>query len=288
MDYSVKLEILKIELSCLPGTKILQEISTFNDSLLILNQNFLEIEKHTKNFFHQGKTINPNLETKRVIHNYLASVVSLIDHTRVFVNSLHHEKEFIEYQQVIDETFIKNPLCNFVKDFRQYIQHYKIPDVSYQTNALSLKSKWSIRIRTEELESFSGWKKDSKRFLKDNYPKVDLLETLKSYQEIVTKFYEWLTIRQKEIFADEIRQVEVKINEIKEVRIYKLVSEIILNQNPFLEYYEKEFISIFSNDNLSDYKTQNSNERIVFMLEKLNVEEVIKPSLKVKLENLIL
>lgn len=292
MSNYIDIKILNTKMLSSSGYEILQEMNTLNDSVRVLNTNHEEIQKHLQNFKNFSITItlnslHPNLETKRLMHNYLASAISLIDHTRIHITNIHKEKKFLDYQPMVKKTFIENPHCVFIKDFRQYLQHYKLPDISFQANALSLKPKWSIKISTSELEKFSGWKKDSKIFIKSKYPRLDLLEVTDNYQKIVNDFYKWLIKNQKEIFSDELNQLEELKIEIKKAKISNTISSIILKNFKSFETFEREFNLILSKEEKENIEHLNQLDKIDEILLILNPNEVIKNVIREKLNTLL-
>jgi len=61
------------------------------------------------------------LEIVCLLHNYLASAKTLIDHTRILVEELYKNTDFwAEYEARKKETFIDSPLAQFVQNLRNY------------------------------------------------------------------------------------------------------------------------------------------------------------------------
>ena len=291
MSEYIDIEILKKKINSSSGYQITQEMNSLNDSVRVLNANYVEIKNHLQNFQKDYKKINgnslhPNLETKRLIHNYLASSISLVDHTRIHIKLIHKEKEFSDYQPMIEKTFIKNPLCVFIKDFRQYLQHYRLPEISFQAYAFNIKLKWSIIISTSELEKFSGWKKESKVFIKNKNPRLDLLDVAENYQNVVNDFYNWLTKTQKEIFSEEIKKFEQLKIEMKNLKISYLTSNLILNIYKSFYAFEKELYLILSKEEKANIKNLIQVDEINKIIEILNLDNVIKNVVRHKLEQL--
>ena len=291
MSEYIDIEILKKKINSSSGYQITQEMNSLNDSVRVLNANYVEIKNHLQNFQKDYKKINgnslhPNLKTKRLIHNYLASSISLVDHTRIHIKLIHKEKEFSDYQPMIEKTFIKNPLCVFIKDFRQYLQHYRLPEISFQAYAFNIKLKWSIIISTSELEKFSGWKKESKVFIKNKNPRLDLLDVAENYQNVVNDFYNWFTKTQKEIFSEEIKKFEQLKIEMKNLKISYLTSNLILNIYKSFYAFEKELYLILSKEEKANIKNLIQVDKINKIIEILNLDNVIKNVVRHKLEQL--
>lgn len=291
MNEIYEIKLLEEELRLLPGHNFFQEMNSLNDSIYVLDSNFSELESHIeklKQYKIKGFTKNPNLETKRLVHNYLCAAITLIDHTRIYVTNIHREKDFIDYQPKIDETFIKNPLCTFIKDFRQYLQHYKLPEITFQTNALSIKPNWSIKIKTEELMKFSGWKSNSKIFIKSQIKSVDLHKAIKEYHKIVNAFYKWLIGRQKEIFETEITEFNEKLNQIKIVKIEHIISNVLSSKYSNFKVFENDFHQVWNKKEIENLNSENPLKKIKRMIEMLEVEHKLKVEFENKLESLLI
>jgi len=215
--------------------EIIREMTSFKESILLLNLNYTELKIHFENFRKTTLKIfseehperNINIETKRLIHNYLSSTVSLIDHTRVYVKKLHTTIDFDEYQLKINKTFIQNSICVFVKDFRQYVQHVKLPDISYRKNVAIIKPHASMAISKEELLKFSGWTKMSKEYIYSHSGSIDLRMILKDYQLIVDEFYVWLISWQENIFKEQIKKIQHLKLSIIDVELKAIIQKII-------------------------------------------------------------
>lgn len=63
------------------------------------------------------------LEIGRLLHNFVASSLSLIDHTRRVKRGLYTDSERENaYDQKLTAAFVNDPLSEFVKGLRQYCQ----------------------------------------------------------------------------------------------------------------------------------------------------------------------
>lgn len=119
----MELRELISEMNSMEEYRIVSEMNNFEESVILLNSNYNELNSHFLNFKKTIFKINSkdeefrdvNIETKRLIHNYLSSVITLIDHTRIHMKILHKTKDIEEYKIKIERTFIGNPLCSFVK-----------------------------------------------------------------------------------------------------------------------------------------------------------------------------
>lgn len=276
--------------------EIVIEMKSFEESIFLLSTNYYELNIYFENFKKttlkifpkDHPTKNVNIETKRLIHNYLCSVITLIDHSRIYINKLHPENSFDEYQIKMKSTFIDVPVCSFVKELRQYLQHYKLPEISFQKNAMSIRQYASMTINKEELLKFSGWKKESKKYINTSINSIDLRKVLKEYQLIVCVFYDWLIKRQKEIFEKEIIKVEELKNEIKILKLKKIEQKLFDSNYKSFTDFENEVYQLISTEHYKKILKLNELERIPEIIKIFKSEEITKYILKERLESILI
>jgi len=155
-------------------------------------------------------------ETKRLLHNFLASAKSLVDHTRVIVNRLYADHEFRnEYQSKLDQDLAKNPVQKFVQNLRNYTQHYTLPILALQIT-FSEDLNFNIKMDVEILKQWDGWG-TSRAYLEaigDNFCIVTLAN---EYFVLIQGFYSWLIQRQQELHQadfENLRQMEEELRNI--------------------------------------------------------------------------
>ena len=223
----------------LPERKTLSKIKTFNVSIEIFNGNYDElleqlVRHNTPEFYmslrSQGKEKlhKYQREISRYLHNYFASAVSLIDHTRVHHKELYKENSrFLDYQNEIDARFVNNPLSSFVKDLRQYFQHYKIPMMSSSISINKDDKDFTVKLllSLEELMNFSGWNSFSKKFINEQGKSIDLIAVVLEYHLLIKDFYEWFGQRQYDIH----KQDREKVDELEQA-IWALSVNVFLKQ----------------------------------------------------------
>lgn len=216
---------LRNELVAMPEYKLMLRIETFRLSLAILKGNYDELRKLL--LFHadmpkalplwdvenRDKLHAFQTEVTRLLHNFVASAMSLIDHSRVLYRELYEPKgRFPEYKEELERRLTRNPLASFVICLRQYFQHYKAPIVFS-------KMRWSrespmfdskLKLNKVELEGFSSWKSPARKFLAKQEDSIDLLNLVEEYYALVMEFYKWFGGRQEEIHSEEFERVDAK------------------------------------------------------------------------------
>ena len=82
------------------------------------------------------------------MHNYSASVLTLIDHTRNFTKKLNNLDLVNELNKKSTPLRLKE-VVGFMKDLRNYIQHYNIPPLGASLEWNTKESKQRIVIKKE-------------------------------------------------------------------------------------------------------------------------------------------
>lgn len=192
--------------------KIYQNLLALKASFKVFSGNFYEItqeleslkdpraflDAHSKN--HEEDISELLDQVLRLLHNFLASAFSLIEHTRKIVKKLYSGKEFQqEYQKKLQEDVISHPIHCFVKHLRNYAQHYTLPILDLRTSLIGTGNfenlNFSVRMDVEVLKQWDGWK-TSRSYLDalNSDWCVDTIVT--EYFTLIQDFYNWLSQRQ--------------------------------------------------------------------------------------------
>ncbi|MDN3510815.1 MAG: hypothetical protein NG784_05860 [Candidatus Jettenia sp.] len=222
------------ELLSMPELETLRRIDNFSHTLYIFNKNYSELKKlfdshndyshamelcHPKN---KQKINDIQLEILRLLHNFVAAALSLIDHSRNYYNDLYRgNNRFPEYEQEVEKRFLNNPLACFVKDLRQFFQHYKIPSILSQVVFIRKTNITRIILQLEKstLTQFSKWSSAAKEYLKDQGDLIDLFQLISNYYLLIIDFHRWIIDRQKEIHSNEFKKIAEKYNELLSLTI---------------------------------------------------------------------
>jgi hypothetical protein len=217
------------EIEQLPGFKLDQEFLGLDITLYIFHRNFVDLstiitflttDPRAAKFYtveNRNKLNELGHEVICKIHNYVAAVLSLLEHTRNLYKKLYRGNNlFPEYQERIDKDFKFDPLSKFVQDLRRYFQHYKSAIIMFRTtldnNGRPIRN---ISIPLDDLLAFKDWTEPAQNYLKTVQGRVDVLEVATAYQDRVIAFYNWFRSRQEEIHADELKELDNKKDELR-------------------------------------------------------------------------
>lgn len=212
------------KLNSMPEYKLLLRIKTLDASLYVFQRNFEELNslliKHSdvkEAIRLRGVGKKPEMraflyEIARLLHNFVTSVKSLIEHTRVIYREIYKRgEEFPEYQVEVDRRFANNPLTKFVEDLRNYCLHYELPAISSMLHFSRLPPtpvfESRIELKIEELNKYSKWSHLAKEYLSSQNKPINLLNVTNAYYALVKDFYNWFQLRQKEIHSQEFAKV---------------------------------------------------------------------------------
>ncbi len=219
------------EIEQLPGFKLYRDQQGLDITLYIFHKNFTDLSNiitfitadprgamlFTVENRHKLEEFGYDVICR--IHNYVAAAKSLVDHTHNLYGKLYKDNNlFPEYQERIDNDFKYDPLSKFVQDLRRYCQHFKSPIVMFRTTLYSNGSPiHSVSIPLDELQAFKDWSAPAKKYLRTIQEKVDVLEVATAYRDKVIAFHNWFRSRQEEIHANELKELDDKKDELREL-----------------------------------------------------------------------
>lgn len=228
--YNKKLSLL--------GHSILTSLESLSKTHYIVKKNYddliyllLKCEEELLFEIYENRKLGQNLklEISRMLHNYLSSVQSLIDHTRRLRNKLKNN-ELNTFWDVQIKKLLNNACIKFVKQFRNYIQHYEIPilhsklkisnpdgitpEVIQNRNATF---EYNIFIDREELLIWDRWNNKSKRYINKFGDDLDLKSIFLEYQQLNNDFYDWFYNKIYSLYEDDIKKVYEIDDKIRQI-----------------------------------------------------------------------
>lgn len=234
----------------------------------------------------RSKSQDLQMETLRALHNYLASAISLIDHTRNFVNDVNSQnKTFLEeYKLKIDSHFVKNELAQFIVSFRQLLQHYKTPLIAMINDLTDDPRKLNTRIVISKvsLKEFSGWRSLAKKYIEKIEDELNLLEVSKQYFDLVNEFYIWFYNKQKDNFKSEFDEMLQLRRLAILARIKKLIKDLIRYDTPISDF-ENQLYDCITDLEVKVYQNLDNEQKFKYIMSvcrtnniTLTVQEVKK------------
>ncbi len=164
-------------------------------------------------------------ETYRLLLNFVASALALVEHTRNIVKELYDKNEFqLEYQNKVNDEISNIPVNKFMQDFRNYILHNKLPFVSpkIQGNRISsigdsnnvMSFKIQLTLNKQQLLKSEKFTALSKQYLKSQDEQIFLDVLADEYFTLIDNFHSWLNKCQREMHESDYSWLLDQWNEL--------------------------------------------------------------------------
>ncbi len=198
------------------GREIHLKLRGLNHTKIILNRNFIALLQLNKlvsielfYFENRSKKENFQLEFARLIHNYLAAVKSLVDHTRVLKKKLNLDSSFEKIYQEKRGDMLGADVVFFIQQLRVYVQHYELlpTGIQVQVNKKD-EEKIILTLSRDTLKEFSDWNPKSLNVLNTSEKEIEIYKLIEEYQRLIEKFYEWFYSELEKIFKVELTEID--------------------------------------------------------------------------------
>ncbi|GAA0249538.1 hypothetical protein ACFFQF_31750 [Haladaptatus pallidirubidus] len=200
------------------GSRIFNEIRSLYSTLNMVNTNFTLLTKKRDEFVAHDATFWMKKsdeemqdffrEYLRRLHNYTASVHTLISHTYTFLDRHEDDKPGLKsgYFEEIRSRDLQTKV-NLLKQIRHYTQKNWIPPLSANIST-SMKGdkdgELELFLDKEEMLEWNGWDSDVQIFLESLDEEIVITKLAEDYQKEMNDFYDWFRTFILSIFYDEI------------------------------------------------------------------------------------
>jgi hypothetical protein len=161
-------------------------------------------------------------EIMRLLHNFLASAATLIDHTRTITRELYEEHRFLqEYEREMTGVFSQSSIAGFVRGLRNWMLHKGLVPVVVQLSFAvpNDTSVSSVVLDLGEMTSWDGWDSRAKAFLAEATSDPRLSDVVESYAVLVLRFYRWLEKRMLELHGSAFQELDELQNRLKALNV---------------------------------------------------------------------
>jgi len=198
-------------------------------SFYILEGNYIEFKRTIESYIkaansdeflrdsekHIDLHIDGGREIGRLIHNYVAAWLSVVDHTRVIHKKLkdHDSSDIRDFTNECElrlAEYLKDTFENvFVKDLRRYVQHKRTPMPTLHfkmkriENLLSesgeplFEAGHSFEFNSKDIEDFN-WNPKAKEYIKSN-KSVPIVQIIDKHFSSMKDFYLWIQFRDHQL-----------------------------------------------------------------------------------------
>lgn len=166
-------------------------------SLYTLRHNYSALLKTFKDFHKKEKhpafwsnrepflrwTVQRKLSTE--ISNYLSSIGSIIDISRIFSKTELDQKSRVIFDEKIKRLFAENTEFSVIRKLRNYVLHYSLLEVGFKSswNDKGLK-KTNTYLLTNNLLKWKGWNIKEQEFIHSKGKYLDIEPMINEYHKV--------------------------------------------------------------------------------------------------------
>lgn len=210
-QFAGKYKELEAKIASSEGWRAARQIELFDISLYIFRQNLVELSGKL-NLFQESEIGIQLLDERRrkdlnlyqqdvirLLHNFLAAAMTLVDHTRIHVRDLYAGTNLEKLvHERIKVQFLDSPLARFVKGLRNYSLHKELPLTSAHFHWQQDKEFiFSIKLVTARLREWDGWKGPARTYLDGLKGDPDLKTIIDDYAKLIIDFHNWFREEQR-------------------------------------------------------------------------------------------
>ncbi|GAA4110708.1 hypothetical protein GCM10022215_06040 [Nocardioides fonticola] len=130
-------------------------------------------------------------ELIRRLHNYVASVGTLIDHTRNLMRKYEGTSTYAEFEaRRLAAT--SNDVVSFVSKLRNYVLHVGVPGVGIQFSVTNGEENVTIFLDRDRALQWKDWPKAARRYLNSKPSKLSVVDVIEEYGGVIEELYRWL------------------------------------------------------------------------------------------------
>jgi len=137
-------------------------------------------------------------ELVRLLHNYLASIKTLVDHTRQVIREDYRGHAIAaEFKARLETDIANSALVGFVHDLRNFALHVGLPPTVLRLTISNSSATPESRLilRLSPLKRWNGWSKRGRAHLHSFAADPVVYDVLKEYDAVIRAFHEWLLHR---------------------------------------------------------------------------------------------
>jgi hypothetical protein len=130
-------------------------------------------------------------EFDRLLHNVVAAIGTLIDHTRIVAKRYEATPFYDEYSRRVAEVG-KLPAAKFVKELRNYMLHQSLPAPYSQVNLSPQQVTYQLHVSVPSLLESSSWSPASRTYLARYGDELPIRKPFDEYTASIDGLYEWM------------------------------------------------------------------------------------------------
>ncbi len=209
------------------GIKCINRMNYHNDCISILSGNFAKLSKtllHFENLKNALELMDQNNreatekyhnEISRLLHNFLASAKTLIDHTRIFVNKYYRGTIIFQlYTNKLKNEFVDDGLSKFIQDLRNFILHQGLP---YTGLILKPDLETTVYLDRDLMLDWDKWTALSRNYLSSQPERIRIYDFVNAYTQKVDVFNHWLNREIKNYHEKDLEELGLLRKRYREI-----------------------------------------------------------------------
>ena len=201
------------------GIKCINRMKYHNDCISILKGNYAELSKELlhfeilKNALELMDQENPEAteeyhnEVSRLLHNFLASAKTLIEHTRILINKCYKGTRIFEiYSNKVKTEFADDGLSKFIQDLRNFILHRGLP---YTGLFLKADLETMVYLDRDSMLHWDNWTALSRIYLESQPVNIRIYDLIDEYVQKVDDFNHLLNREIKKYHEKDLKELEL-------------------------------------------------------------------------------
>jgi hypothetical protein len=205
-----KLVEMERELKAMAGSAVLIELNDLDSSVRVFVDNYPELNAFVVNVqtdpgnaflgldqARKRQAEDVFAETHRLVHNFLASSFSLVDHTRCTRDRITPGLVDV-YKAEAARRFSSDGIAQFWQGLRNYQTHYRPPQLSIVGRGLPPNSTLSLVMKRKDLRGWKNWPPVARTWLRETDDDIVLIDIATDYFHKVRDFQLW--------FGDQMRR----------------------------------------------------------------------------------
>lgn len=223
------------------AVEVNKEIESLKMSLSILQDNFEELIEEHERIRQADLMERDGMELLKenyftYLHNYAASVYTVIKHSQKVVNKFGDDDFSEQYSEELRERNIGKKGA-FLQQMRHYMQKRKLPPLELRVTVDKSERGYStgLYLKKDMMISWDGWTNDARDYLETLDDNVPIRQEIEEYQEAVDSFYEWFFRYSKLYFKNEFESTKKIVEQIEDYKEDQMG-------------YPKEFVLPFESD----------------------------------------
>lgn len=155
------------------------------------------MENKLGDFYNRAPLESLLIELTRLLHNFVFSAKSLVEHTRNFIKRWYAHDSAInaEYTAEIARQFGASGIGAFSADLRNFFGHATSPFLSSRmagSDPAPNESRFSVGLDTGDMDQQREWSAGARKYISTHHDDVNLGIYAEEYYESAMRFYKYL------------------------------------------------------------------------------------------------